>query len=121
MSERAERRPRGGSGRLLVVIVSDDGRAEIGLRMAARMVERRALADVRVLFFGPGERLLAERPAGLADSLKTIEADGPAMACRGFAEELGVLREVAASGAELVAAGQEIERRILDGYQVMTF
>lgn len=43
------------------------------------------------------------------------------MACRGVSQELGVLEALEASGTTLVSAGQEIERLILEGYEVMTF
>jgi len=43
------------------------------------------------------------------------------MACRAVAESMEILEPLVATGIELVAAGQEIEQRILDGYQVMTF
>ena len=107
--------------KLLVVIVSDDVKASIGARMASRMVERGALADVRVLFFGPSERLLADPPADLRESLATVRRKGAPLACRAVADQLGVTRRLEEAGAELVPAGQEIERRMLDGYEIVTF
>lgn len=107
--------------KLLVVIVSADEKAVVGARMASRMVQRGTLADVRVLFFGPSERLLAEPPAAIADALATLPASAPPMACRAVATELGMADRLQAAGLELVQAGQEVERRMLDGYQVMTF
>lgn len=109
------------SDKLLVVIVSDDAKATVGARMAARMVERGALSDVRVLFFGPSERLLAEPSDALRESLDTLRRQAPPLACRFVAQEMGVAETLERGGAELVPAGQEIERRMLDGYQVMTF
>lgn len=109
------------SDKLLVVIVSADEKATFGARMASRMVQRGTLADVRVLFFGPSERLLAEPPAALADSLATLRASAPPMACRAVAAEMGIAERLETGGIELVQAGQEVERRMLDGYQLMTF
>ena len=56
------------------LILSDDpGRALPGLVMAARMKANRG-ADVRVLFFGPGVKLVA---SGAADEhLHTLRASG---------------------------------------------
>jgi len=107
--------------KLLVVVVSEDARATVGLRMASRMVERGTLADVRVLFFGPGERLLADPPEAMRGSLETLRRRAAPMACRAVAQEMGVLDRLEQNGTELVPAGQEIERRMLDGYEVMTF
>lgn len=108
--------------KLLVVIVSDDeSKARVGVQMAGRMIGRHNLADVRVLFFGPSERLLASPPATLAEPLATVRAGGAPMACRAVAESMQIVEPLDAAGIELVAAGQEIEQRILDGYQIMTF
>ncbi len=107
--------------KLLVVIVSDDVKASVGVRMASRMVERGALSDVRVLFFGPSERLLADPPADLVEPLETVRRKAAPLACRAVADQLGVVQRLEEAGAELVPAGQEIERRILDGYEIMTF
>ncbi len=109
------------SSKLLVVVVSDDVKASVGVRMASRMIDRRNLEDVRVLFFGPSERLLADPPADLVEPLRTVGARAPVLACRFVAEEFGVSQRLLDVGAELVPAGQEIEQRLLDGYQVMTF
>ncbi len=108
--------------KLLVVIVSDDeSKARVGVQMAGRMIGRHNLADVRVLFFGPSERLLASPPATLVEPLETGRAGGAPRACRAVAESMQSVEPLVAAGIELVAAGQEIEQRILDGYQVMTF
>jgi hypothetical protein len=109
------------ANKLLVVVVSEDARATVGLRMASRMVERGTLADVRVLFFGPGERLLADPPEALRGPLETLRRQAAPMACRAVAQEMGVLDRLEQNGTELVPAGEEIERRMLDGYEVMTF
>ncbi len=109
------------ANKLLVVLVSEDARATIGLRMASRMVERGTLADVRVLFFGPGERLLADPPEAMREPLQILGRQAAPMACRAVAQEMGILDRLEQNGTELVPAGQEIERRMLDGYEVMTF
>ncbi len=109
------------SNKLLVVIVSDDAKAEVGVRMASRMIERGTLNDVRLLFFGPSERLLAEPPAPLRDLLEAVRRQSAPMACRFIAQEMDIVQPLEQAGTELVAAGQEIERRMLEGYQVMTF
>ena len=108
--------------KLLVVVVSDDeAKAMVAMQMAGRMIGRQNLADVRVLFFGPSERLLAKPPAALIEPLAVVRAAGAPMACRAVAERMDVLAPLETAGVELVAAGQEIEERILDGYQIMTF
>ncbi|MDA8203940.1 MAG: hypothetical protein M0Z49_14500 [Chloroflexi bacterium] len=109
------------SNKLLVVIVSDDAKAIVGVRMASRMVERGSLDDVRVLFFGPSERLLADPPEPIRDALGTLRRQAAPMACRFVAQEMQIAQPLEQAGTELVAAGEEIERRMLEGYQLMTF
>jgi hypothetical protein len=109
------------SDKLLVVIVSDDVKASVGLQMASRMIQRGTLADVRVLFFGPSERLLADPPADLAGPIATVRGKAAPLACQAVAEQLGITQRLVEVGTEMVPAGQEIEQRLLQGYQVMTF
>lgn len=108
--------------KLLVVVVTDDeAQASLGVIMASRMIQRGKLADVRVLFFGPSERLLVDPPAQMSDALEVVRRAAKPMACRAVAERLDVLAGLEAAGVELVPAGQEIEQRMLEGYQLMTF
>jgi hypothetical protein len=107
--------------KLLVVIVSDDVKASVGARMAARMAQRGTLEDVRVLFFGPSERLLADPPPDLAESLATLRRHARPLACQAVAQQLGVASRLLEVDTELVPAGEEVERRLRDGYEIMTF
>lgn len=107
--------------KLLMMFISDDeAKARVGLQMASRMIQRRNLADVRDLFIGSSERLLADPPEALVEPLTAVRAEGTPMACRATAERMEIVQRLDAVGVELVAAGQEVERRILDGYQVVT-
>ncbi len=51
-------------------------KAMVGVQMAGRMTQRHDLADERVLFFEPRQRLLANQPAALVEPLAAIRAGG---------------------------------------------
>jgi len=102
------------------LILSDDpARALPGLVMAARMKANRG-ADVRVLFFGPGVKLVA---SGAADEqLDALRAAGiGAKACSANVEHYGLGEEIAARPVELLAAGAEVEEYARQGYTVLSF
>ena len=102
------------------LILSDDpARALPGLVMAARMKANRG-ADVRVLFFGPGVKLVA---SGAADEqLEALRAaDVGAKACAANVEQYGLAEEISARPVELLAAGAEVEDYARQGYTVLSF
>ncbi len=102
------------------LILSDDpGRALPGLVMASRMKANRG-ADVRVLFFGPGVKLLA---SGAADEqLSSLDAAGvTAKACAANVEQYGLEEQVQTRPVELLAAGAEVAEYSRLGYTVLSF
>ncbi len=109
-----------GPAKVAFLILSDDpARALPGLVMAARMKVNRG-AEVRVLFFGPGVRLLA---SGAAD--EQLAALGEAairpLACSANVEQYGLTKEVGERPVGLVAAGAEVEEFALLGFTVLSF
>lgn len=106
--------------RVAFLILSDDpNRAIPGLVMAARMKANRG-AEVGVLFFGPGVRLVA---SGAADEqIQALQEAGIVpKACSANVEQYGVASEIEARPVELLAAGAEVERYALQGYTVLSF
>ena len=106
--------------RVAFLILSDDlGRALPGLVMAPRMKANRG-ADVRVLFFGPGVKLVA---SGAADEqFDALRAAGiGAKACSANVEQYGLVEEIAARPVEFLAPGAEVEEYVRQGYTVLSF
>lgn len=102
------------------LILSDDpARAVPGLVMASRMKANRG-ADVRVLFFGPGVRLVAS--GAVDEQLQVLREVGVLpKACAANVEQYGVGEQIGSRPVELLAAGAEVEEFHRMGYTVLSF
>lgn len=110
--------------RLAFLVVSGPDqidRALPGLHMAERVKTQRG-AEVQVLFFGPGVRLLASGDPRVKERVDALRAAGiTPQACRGNAEMFSVVSEVEALDVQLSMAGQVVTGWAEQGYTVLTF
>lgn len=106
--------------KVAVLVLSDDpSRTVPGLVLAKRMKENRG-ADVRVLFFGPGVKLLG---SGAVDEqlVGLVDVDISPKACSVQAENFGLVEAISSKPVELLHAGAEVELFAKQGYTVLSF
>lgn len=102
------------------LILSDDpDRVIPGLIMAGRMKESRG-TNVRVLFYGPGIKLASDgRVDQQIDDLAKLEIK--VAACSNLAISYGVETSLQERPIELLSAGAEVERFVIEGFTVLSF
>ncbi len=110
----------------LIIILSgadDLIKVKLGLTIAWRTKNSGAFEDVRLVFFGPGEDLIAKTDdEGILEAYKQVLANGIVpQACVFVAEGYGVSQILTDKKMELVHAGQAIASLMADGYQPLTF
>ncbi len=110
----------------LIIILSgadDPIKVKLGLTIAWRTKNSGAFEDVKLIFFGPGEDLIAKTDdKGILEAYEQVLANGIApQACIFVAEEYGVGQILTDKKIELVHAGQAIATFMADGYQPLTF
>ena len=103
----------------LLVVVSSADKAKIGLALGFSKNQKAAGHDVRLIFFGPSEAMVA-KDQELAASVKEAFPDEKPRACVFVAENSGVKEELGKI-AELVKAGQYITGSIDEGYSTISF
>lgn len=107
-----------------VVVVSsrDREKAALGVRWAAAAKRNGWVEDVKVLFFGPSEDLLAEGDEAVMTALKDLKDLGvEAIACRRFAEGKGYAGKLEERGVKVGFVGELIAKYMEEGYKVITF
>ncbi|MCL5442180.1 MAG: hypothetical protein M1603_00645 [Candidatus Marsarchaeota archaeon] len=102
---------------LAIVTSADKDKIELALGFSRRRKE--SGDDIRVLFFGPSEKMVAEN-AELQELVKKVSAVIPPKACIFVAQSSGV-EDKLKSHMELLPAGKYITSSIDEGYAVISF
>jgi hypothetical protein len=107
--------------KLLVIISTGEAEAALtGLMYAHRTMSEGWLDDVKVVFFGPSERLLVkdERIAQLAQRI--CEAEKP-FVCKFISDQEGISEQIKDLGLKVEYVGTVISDFIKEGYIPMVF
>lgn len=103
---------------LVIIATSEKEKALTGLMYAKNTISREWLEDLKVIFFGPSERLMVA-DEDVANSAKEIAAIGGAIACRFLSDRDGVSEEIERLGVEVEYVGTIVSDLIKDGYVPM--
>lgn len=109
---------------MVIISSGDRDKAMTGLIWASRMKEKGLVGDLKVYFFGPVERLLANGDEDLLGMVKDLEEKGvEVLACHGVAERGGYEEELVKSlgEARVTHVGRLIAQRISEGYTPLVF
>jgi len=109
------------SSKLLVIIASGDkDTALTGLMYAGNALKNGWLADVKVVFFGPSERLVVQDDE-VAERVKEVALVGESFACKAISDREGLSEEVEKLGVKVEYVGSIISDLIKDGYLPMVW
>ncbi len=109
------------NSKLLIVISSGDSeKVQAGLMFADNAGREGWMDDVRVVFFGPSERLLLE-DENVRRAAREIARARKTQACRIFAELDDSITQLEGLGLEVVYVGEVISGLIKAGYVPMVF
>lgn len=92
-----------------------------GLQYSWRSIESKFLEDVKVVAFGPSEKVITEDP-DLQEIIKRIQALGKVVsACKACSDEEGVSSQLSELDIEVEYVGSVISKLIKDGYVPMVW
>jgi hypothetical protein len=98
-----------------------EGKALAGVRIAARL-HQAGKAETKVVFFGPGVKLLDEATGDLREAIEALKGAGvPILACQFNAQQLGASERLQAYGVDLQGAGDVLVQLTEEGYQVVGY
>ena len=109
------------SSKLLVIIATGENeKALTGLMYASRTLAEGWMDEVKVVFFGPSERLLVEDDF-IAKTAKELSATEKPIACKFISDRDGISEKIEALGVNVDYVGTIISDFIKDGYVPMVF
>ncbi|MFZ0448112.1 MAG: hypothetical protein WAL98_02630 [Desulfatiglandaceae bacterium] len=109
------------SSKVLVIIATgEEEKALTGLRYAYRTMSEGWLDEVKVMFFGPSERLLVQNEdiAKLAREMSAVEKP---IACKFISDRDGISDKIEGLGVKVEYVGTIIADFIKQGYVPMVF
>jgi len=111
-----------GSSKVVFLIMSSDEKFDLALRMAYNSYKNKRFDDIKIIFFGPSQKRLAEisgEQKNMVDELikeKVVDS-----ACIRIAEETKIKPHLERMGVNLMPAGERVSFYIRQGYQILTF
>jgi len=116
-----ERRRVDMSSKLLVIIATGENeKALTGLMYASRTLSEGWMDKVKVIFFGPSERLLV-KDKRIAQAAKEISDVEKPIACKFISDREGISEKIEDCGVKVDYVGTIISELIKDGYVPMVF
>jgi len=109
------------STKLLVIIAtSDREKALTGLMYAGNALRRGWMEDIKVVFFGPSERLATEDEE-VASRAREIAGAGGSFACKAISDREGISGDLEELGLKIEYVGTIISDLVKDGYVPMVW
>ena len=111
------------SNRVFAIITDTDREQalEVGLIYPLNCVKNKWLEEMRVIFFGPSEKLAAFDKQ-VQDKIKEIKGYGiEVLACKWCSDHIGITPQLEAHGITVVYVGPIISQLIKDEWAQLTF
>lgn len=109
------------SSKLLVIIATGEKeKALTGLMYARNALKKGWLDDVKIVFFGPSEKLIVQDEQ-VANEVKDIAVIGESFACKFISDREGFSDEVEKLGVKVEYVGSIISNFIKKGYLPMVW
>jgi hypothetical protein len=109
------------SSKLLVIIATGDREKAIaGLMYTRNVLKNKWLDDVKVVLFGPSEKLAAHDDK-VAWFIKEITDESDCFACKAISDREGVSQKLVETGAKVEYVGKIVSNAIKDGYVPMVW
>ena len=111
-------------GNKVFIIITDDDREkalEVGLIYPTNCAKKKWLEEVKVIFFGPSEKMAAF-DIQVQDKIKEMKGYGvEVLACKWCSDHMGITPQLEAQGITVVGVGPIISQLIKDGWAQLTF
>jgi len=109
-----------GSKLLVIIATGDKEKALAGLMYTRNVLKNKWMEDVKVVFFGPSEKLAAHHDK-IARLIKEITATVECFACKAISDEEGVSEKLEEVGIKVEYVGTIVSNSIKEGYLPMVW
>jgi hypothetical protein len=106
------------------VIIASENRAKIlepGLLYPFNAATKGWMEEVRIIFFGPAEKVVADDPEIQERVRDALDAGISVLACKKCADQQGLTEALLALGIEVIYVGEPISRLLKDGWASLSF
>ncbi|ARM75502.1 hypothetical protein [Acidianus manzaensis] len=108
--------------KVLFLIMSDDMKFDLGMRMSYYSFKNKRYDDTKVIFFGPSQKRLTQLDGELKtmfqEMLQNKIIDS---ACVGVAENMKIKPNLENLGISLMPAGERVAHFVKEGYEIVSF
>lgn len=109
------------SSKVLVIIATSDKEKALTALMYAKNTQLMGwMEDVKVVFFGPSERLLVE-DSDIAREAKAVAAQAESIACKFISDRDNISEKIEQLGVKIEYVGTIISDHIKTGYTPMVW
>jgi len=105
---------------LVVIATGDKDKALTGLMYAKNALKREWLEDVKVVYFGPSERLMVE-DADIASAAIEVTSLGETYACKAISDRENISERIDEMGVKVEYVGAIISEYVKQGYVPMVW
>ncbi|MFX1521232.1 MAG: hypothetical protein ACFFCD_15065 [Promethearchaeota archaeon] len=105
---------------LIIIATGNKEKALAGLMYARNAMKRGWMEDVKVVFFGPSERLIIQDAQVLTEVQDITESEEP-LACKAISDREGISEDLKKFGVKVEYVGSIISDLIKDGYLPMVW
>jgi hypothetical protein len=109
-----------GSKLLVIIATGDREKALAGLMYARNVLKYKWLDTVKVVFFGPSEKLAAHDDE-VVWFIKEITDESDCFACKAVSDKQGVSEKLAEAGVKVEYVGTIVSNAIKEGYVPMVW
>jgi len=109
-----------GSKLLVIIATGDREKALAGLMYARNVLKNKWLDDIKVVFFGPSEKL-AILDGEILGFIKEITAERDCFACKAISDKEGVSEKLGEAGVKVEYVGTIVSDAIKEGYVPMVW
>lgn len=105
---------------LIIIATGDKEKARTGLMYARNALKYQWLDDVKIIFFGPSEKLIIEDKELTQDVVDLARA-GETIACKFISDKDGTSQQIEKFGIKVEYVGTIISTLIKEGYVPMVW
>jgi hypothetical protein len=105
---------------LVIIATGDKAKALTGLMYAKNALKREWLEDVKIVYFGPSERLMVE-DADVASAAIEVANLGEAYACKAISDRENISEKIDDMGVRVEYVGSIISDYVKQGYVPMVW
>jgi hypothetical protein len=105
---------------LIIISTAEKEKVMTGLMYAKNAISRKWIDDVKVVYFGPVERLMTEDPE-VANAALEVATLGESFACKAISDKQTISDKIAVMGIKVEYVGSIISNYIKDGYVPMVW